>query len=126
MSASQTYEGIIYILYYTVCVFIYAHLSYKARCSFLSLSRAVVGGGGACTKRFYNSAAIQTIIRMAAANGVGRLWVGKGGIMSTPAVSAVLREREGGAAYAGIVLTARCDREILVTLCINRNVLCLV
>lgn len=57
--------------------------------------------------RFYNLAAIQTIIRMAAANGVGRVWVGKGGLMSTPAVSAVLRERESGAAYAGIVLTAR-------------------
>lgn len=58
--------------------------------------------------RYYNSAAIQTIIRMAAANGVGRVWVGRGGLMSTPAVSAVLREREGGAAYAGLVLTARC------------------
>lgn len=57
--------------------------------------------------RFYNLEAIQTIIRMAAANGVGRVWVGKDGLMSTPAVSAVLREREGGAAYAGIVLTAR-------------------
>lgn len=59
--------------------------------------------------RYYNSAAIQTIVRMAAANGVGRVWVGKGGLMSTPAVSAVLREREGGAAYAGLVLTARCE-----------------
>lgn len=59
-------------------------------------------------RRFYNLDAIQTIIRMAAANGVGRVWVGKGGLMSTPAVSAVLREREGGAAYAGLVLTARC------------------
>ncbi|CAM9785077.1 unnamed protein product [Ascophyllum nodosum] len=65
-------------------------------------STVVISGDG----RFFNAEAIQTIIRMAAANGVGRVWVGKGGLMSTPAVSAVLREREGGAAYAGIVLTA--------------------
>lgn len=38
---------------------------------------------------------------------MGRVWVGKDGLMSTPAVSAVLREREGGAAYTGLVLTAR-------------------
>lgn len=61
------------------------------------------------SRRFYNLAAIQTIIKMAAANGVGRVWVGKGGLMSTPAVSAVLRERDNGAAYAGLVLTARCE-----------------
>ncbi len=47
----------------------------------------VVSGDG----RYYNREAIQTIIRIAAANGVGRLWVGKGGLMSTPAVSAVIR-----------------------------------
>ncbi len=46
----------------------------------------VVGGDG----RFYNREAIQTIIRMAAANGCGRLLVGRGGILSTPADSAVL------------------------------------
>ncbi|CAM9781223.1 unnamed protein product [Ectocarpus sp. 4 AP-2014] len=71
-------------------------------------STIIVSGDG----RFYNPPAIQTIIRMAAANGVGRVWVGKGGLMSTPAVSAVLREREGGAAYAGLVLTARWENEI--------------
>lgn len=32
---------------------------------------------------------------MAAANGVRRVWVGKNGLMSTPAVSAVIRERVG-------------------------------
>jgi hypothetical protein len=47
----------------------------------------VVSGDG----RYYNREAIQAIIRIAAANGVGRLWVGKGGLMSTPAVSAVIR-----------------------------------
>ncbi len=62
----------------------------------------VVSGDG----RYYNREAIQVIIEIAAANGVGRLWIGKGGIMSTPAVSAVIREREGGVAVGGIILTA--------------------
>lgn len=30
---------------------------------------------------------------MAAANGVRRVWVGQNGLLSTPAVSAVIRER---------------------------------
>jgi len=59
----------------------------------------VVGGDG----RYYNREAIQTIIRMAAANGFGRLLVGRGGILSTPAVSAVIRRRE---AFGGLVLSA--------------------
>ena len=59
----------------------------------------VLGGDG----RFYNDRAIQTIIRMAAANGVTRLLVGRDGLLSTPAVSAVIRERE---AFGGIVLSA--------------------
>ena len=62
----------------------------------------VVSGDG----RYHNAAAIQTICRMAAANGVARVWVGRGGLLSTPAASAIIREREGGAAYGGIVLTA--------------------
>ncbi len=59
----------------------------------------VVGGDG----RFYNREATQTIIRMAAANGFRRLLVGRGGILSTPAVSAVIRRRE---AFGGLVLSA--------------------
>ncbi|KAG5182433.1 Phosphoglucomutase, cytoplasmic [Tribonema minus] len=65
----------------------------------------VVGGDG----RYHNSAAIQTIIRMAAANGAGQVWVGQGGLLSTPAVSAMIREKrgaEGERALLGIVLTA--------------------
>ena len=47
----------------------------------------VVGGDG----RYWNDVAIQTIIKMAAANGVQKLLVGQNGILSTPAVSAIIR-----------------------------------
>src|SRR3982750_3840111 len=59
----------------------------------------VVGGDG----RFYNREAIQPITRMAAANGFRRVLVGRDGILSTPAVSAVIRRRE---AFGGLVLSA--------------------
>jgi len=59
----------------------------------------VVGGDG----RYYNREAIQTILKIAAANGFGRAVVGQGGIASTPAVSALIRSLE---AYGGIVLSA--------------------
>src|SRR5580658_2759985 len=49
----------------------------------------VLGGDG----RYFNDTAIQTIIRMAAANGVGRLFVGHNGLLSTPATSAIIRGR---------------------------------
>jgi phosphoglucomutase len=62
----------------------------------------VVSGDG----RYYNSAAIQIICRMAAARGVARVWVGRDGLLSTPAASCVIRERESGVACGGIVLTA--------------------
>lgn len=68
----------------------------------LSGSTLVVSGDG----RFHNRQAIQTICRLAAANGVARVWVGVDGLLSTPAASAVIREREGGVAYGGIILTA--------------------
>lgn len=59
----------------------------------------VLGGDG----RFHNRAAIQSILRMASAKGYARVLVGQGGILSTPAVSAVIR-RHG--ASGGIVLSA--------------------
>ena len=59
----------------------------------------VLGGDG----RYHNRAAIQVILRMAAARGYGRVLVGQGGILSTPAVSAVIRRRR---ASGGIILSA--------------------
>ena len=59
----------------------------------------VVGGDG----RFFNREAIGIILRMAAANGFGRVLVGRGGILSTPAVSALIRS---SGAFGGIILSA--------------------
>jgi phosphoglucomutase len=59
----------------------------------------VLGGDG----RFFNREAIQIVIKIAAANGFGRILVGKGGILSTPAVSALIRALH---AYGGIILSA--------------------
>ena len=65
-------------------------------------NRVIVAGDG----RYFNSEAIQIICRVLAGNGVSNIWVPKGGIMSTPAVSAAIRSREGGQAQGGIILTA--------------------
>ena len=59
----------------------------------------VVGGDG----RYYNRQAIQTILKMAAANGIGRILVGCEGILSTPAASGVIRQEQ---AFGGIILSA--------------------
>ena len=59
----------------------------------------VIGGDG----RFYNREVIQLAIKMAAANGFGRVLVGRGGILSTPAASNVIRKNR---AFGGIVLSA--------------------
>ena len=59
----------------------------------------VVGGDG----RFYNREVVQTVIRMAAAAGFGRVMVGQGAILSTPAASHLIRRNE---AFGGIILSA--------------------
>jgi phosphoglucomutase len=59
----------------------------------------VIGGDG----RYYNREAIQKAIRIALANGFGRVVVGMGGILSTPAVSALIRAL---GAFGGIILSA--------------------
>lgn len=59
----------------------------------------VVGGDG----RYLNREVVQTTLRMAAANGFGRVLVGRGGLLSTPAASCVIREHQ---AIGGIVLSA--------------------
>ena len=59
----------------------------------------VLGGDG----RYHNDVAIQTIVRMAAANGFGRVLVGRDGILSTPAASCVIRKHK---AFGGIILSA--------------------
>ncbi|MES2546875.1 MAG: alpha-D-glucose phosphate-specific phosphoglucomutase [Pseudomonadota bacterium] len=58
-----------------------------------------VGGDG----RYYNKTAIQTIIKMAAANGFAKVLVGQDGILSTPAASHVIRHYQ---TYGGIILSA--------------------
>ncbi|MEQ2183953.1 Phosphoglucomutase-1 [Goodea atripinnis] len=59
----------------------------------------VVGGDG----RFFMKDAIQLIVQIAAANGINHLVIGHNGIMSTPAVSCVIRKMK---AVGGIILTA--------------------
>ena len=59
----------------------------------------VLGGDG----RHYNREAIQTVVRIAAANGFARLLVGQAGILSTPAASCVIRKH---GAFGGLILSA--------------------
>ena len=59
----------------------------------------VIGGDG----RFYNREVIGKAIRMAAANGFGKVIVGRDGILSTPAASNIIRKY---GAFGGLVLSA--------------------
>src|SRR3954454_4139573 len=59
----------------------------------------VLGGDG----RFFNRETVQTALKMAAANGIARALVGRGGLLSTPAASNLIRKYK---ALGGIVLSA--------------------
>ncbi|EQB16004.1 alpha-D-glucose phosphate-specific phosphoglucomutase [Sphingobium lactosutens] len=59
----------------------------------------VVGGDG----RYLNREVIQSVLKMAAANGFGRVLVGQGGILSTPAASHLIRS---SGAFGGLILSA--------------------
>lgn len=65
----------------------------------LAGSTLIIGGDG----RYYNREATQIILRMAAANHVGKVILGQGGIFSTPAVSHLIRKNK---ALGGIILSA--------------------
>jgi phosphoglucomutase len=62
-------------------------------------STLIVGGDG----RFFLKEAVDLIIRICAGNGVSRVMVGQDGILSTPAVSALIRSNK---ANGGIICTA--------------------
>ena len=59
----------------------------------------VIGGDG----RYFNREVIQIAIRMAAANGFGRVLTARGGLLSTPAASHLIRKF---GAFGGIILSA--------------------
>jgi phosphoglucomutase len=59
----------------------------------------IIGGDG----RYYNREVIQITMRMAAANGFGKVITGQGGILSTPAASHIIRKYQ---AFGGLILSA--------------------
>ncbi|KHJ46912.1 phosphoglucomutase/phosphomannomutase, alpha/beta/alpha domain II [Trichuris suis] len=63
-------------------------------------SKLILGGVG----HYPCGRILQIIIRVAAANGVGHLMIGKDGVMTTPAVSLAIRQYH---ADGGIILTTR-------------------
>ncbi|MDM4770194.1 alpha-D-glucose phosphate-specific phosphoglucomutase [Solimonas sp. SE-A11] len=59
----------------------------------------IIGGDG----RYYNRTAIQTACAVATGNGVARIVIGQGGLLSTPAASHLIRKR---GAQGGLLFTA--------------------
>jgi phosphoglucomutase len=62
----------------------------------------VVGGDG----RYYNDKAIQAIVKISAANGISKVIIAENGVMSTPAVSMLVRCQAPGECFGAIILTA--------------------
>jgi phosphoglucomutase len=62
-------------------------------------SSMVLGGDG----RWFNKEASQIILKLAAGNGVKKMYVGRDGYLCTPAASAVIRERK---AFGGFIMSA--------------------
>lgn len=65
----------------------------------LSGGTLVAGGDG----RYYNREALDVLLRMAAANGVRRVVIGRDGLLSTPAAALLIAHRR---AAGGFILTA--------------------
>ncbi|KAL7569480.1 hypothetical protein ACA910_009713 [Epithemia clementina (nom. ined.)] len=76
----------------------------KASGTDISKGALVIGGDG----RYFNPEAIQIILKMGVANGVTRFWIGQDGLLSTPAVSAIIRERgpRWQKSFGAFILTA--------------------
>ena len=74
--------------------------SYKPE-SYLGKS-LIIGGDG----RYYNDVAINLTIKIAAANGVSKIILAEKGLMSTPAVSLLIRHQEKGTCYGAFIFTA--------------------
>ncbi|MGB7319081.1 MAG: alpha-D-glucose phosphate-specific phosphoglucomutase, partial [Planktotalea sp.] len=77
--------------------------------NFIQATFDAIGGGAGKTLiaggdgRYFNKQAIQTILKMAAANGVREVIVGQNGILSTPAASHLIRLNK---ADGGFILSA--------------------
>ena len=97
MTCTAFYELLLF-----TSIFTYEFIPLLHRTAYCDNISIIVAGDG----RYFNSEAMQIICRVLAGNGVSNIWVPQSGIMSTPAVSAAIRRREGGAAQGAIVLTA--------------------
>ena len=62
----------------------------------------IIGGDG----RYYNDVAIQLTIKIAVANGIGKIILAENGLMSTPAVSLLIRSQPKGECYGAFIFTA--------------------
>lgn len=85
------------------------YLSNYVQAVFDCLPQSEVRGGTmlvAGDGRYFCPEAVKKIVAIAAGNGVGRVWIAKDTLASTPACSAIIRLREQGVAFGGFILTA--------------------